>query len=265
MKPSIAFGQVAPATQVAKMRQVCFSITRSLVIIVNLIICALACLLIYVSFNAFDQDYELDTLGDSNQPRLIHIYVSVIAAGLGLIIALLSLLGLAGALKKSKSILVTYAAIVLILVSILFVLVVISFTLNKSTSNYKDIDKSFVNSTVVVYNYVDSSDIKSRIIDNIQRSFSCCGVNSPSDWTEYSLHKIPKSCCSEPVQSSLPVFKYCAESDHKIGCWRALTDHFHANLAAVRAILYVLIAFGMVCTVAAFFMYKTLKSNFDVV
>lgn len=247
------------------MRQLCFSITRSLVIIINLLVSALACLLIYVSFNAFDQDYELDTLGDSNQPRLVHIYVSVIAAGLGLIIALLSLLGLAGALKKSKSILVTYAAIVLVLISVLLILVFTTFTINKSTSNYKEVDKSFVNSTVVVYNYVDSSDIKSRIIDNIQRSFSCCGVNSPNDWTEYSLHMIPKSCCSEPVQSSLPVFKYCAESDHKIGCWKALTDHFHANLASVRTVLYVLIAFGLVCTTAAFFMYRTLKNNFDIV
>lgn len=247
------------------MRNLCFTITRGLVIIVNLIICALACLLIYVSFNAFDQDYELDTLNDSGQPRLVHVYVSIIAAGLGLIIALLSLLGLVGSVKKSKSILVTYAAIVLILVSLLFALVFITYTLNKSTSNYKEIDKSYVNSTVVVYNYVDSSDMKTRIIDNIQRSFSCCGVNSPTDWTEYSLHKIPKSCCSEPVESSLPVFKYCAESDHKIGCWKALTDHFHDNLPSVRIVFYVLIAFGLVCSAAALFMYRTLKKNFDVV
>lgn len=246
------------------MRRFCFGFTRSIVIIINLIITALASLLIYISFTAFDQNYELDALSDGH-PRLVHTYVSVICAGLGLIIALLSVLGLFGALKKSKSILGTYAAIVFFMVSILFLLVIVTYSLNDSSSAPKEIDKGYVNSTVVVYNYVDSSDMKTRIIDNIQRSFSCCGVNSPSDWTEYSLHKIPRSCCSEPVESSLPVFKYCAESDHKIGCWKALSDHFYANLASVRIILYILMAFGLVCTMAACFMIVVLRNGLDVV
>lgn len=241
-----------------RLNECLFGVTRTLVIIVNLIITALASLLIYVSFNAFDQDYlqELDSSLSESQPRLIHTYVSIICAGLGLIIVLLSLLGLFGAVKKSKSILGTYAAIILFLVSILLVMVVLTYTINNKGSNFKEIDKSFVNSTVVVYNYVDSSDVKTKIIDRIQKSFACCGVNSPNDWTEYSLHRIPKSCCSEPVESSLPVFKYCAESDHKIGCWKALTDHFHANLSSVRTVLYTLIAFGLVCVSAAFSMIR---------
>lgn len=247
------------------MRRLCFSIIRSLVIVVNLIVTVLAALLIYVSFTAFDQNYELDTLGDTH-PKLVHTYVSIICAGLGLIIALLSFLGLFGAARKSKSILATYAAILFILVSILLILVIVTYSIqNASNSSYKEIDKSFVNSTVVVYNYVDSSDMKTRIIDNIQRSFSCCGVNSPNDWTEFSLHKIPKSCCSEPVESSLPVFKYCAESDHKIGCWKALVDHFHANLSSVRTVLYVFIAFGLICMSAVGFIILSLKKSLDVV
>lgn len=246
------------------MRRLCFGITRSLVIIVNLLILTLALLLIYVSLNAFEQDYELDAFNDTH-PRLVHTYVSILCAGLGLIIAMLSLLGLIGAVKKSKGILGTYAAIILLLVSLLFITVIVTYSISASTSSYKDIDKSFVNSTVVVYNHVDSSDMKTRIIDKIQKSFACCGVNSPNDWTEYSLHKIPKSCCSDPVESSLPVFKYCAESDAKIGCWRALTDHFHANLNSVRIVLYTLITFGIICAAAACFMIITLKKSLDVV
>lgn len=258
----------------------------------NLLITALALLLIYVSFNFFNQDYELDTFADiggggpngsegTNHPRLMHTYVSIICAGIGVIVALIALLGLLGALRKSKTILGTYALIILFLISILLVMIILTYTMNGSgqasgngtsstsstsgQSNYREIDKSYVNSTVVVYNYVDSNDIKTRIIDNIQRSFACCGVNSPNDWTEYSLHKIPKSCCSEPVESSLPVFKYCAESDHKIGCAKVLMDHFYANLPTVRAILYLLISFGLICSAAAGFMIRTLKGPLDVV
>lgn len=243
------------------MRRLFFTIIRSLVIIVNLIIAALACLLIYVSFNAFDQDYGFD----DSQPRLVHIYASFICAGLGLIVALLTLLGLFGAIKKSKSILTTYTAIIILMVSILAIMVIVTYTLDTKGSSYKELDKSIVNSTVIVYNHVDPSDIKTRFIDKIQKSLSCCGLNSPNDWTEYSLHKIPKSCCSDPVESSLPSFKYCAESDHKNGCWRAILDYFHANLGSFRTILYTLIAFCVVCIGAACFMIGTLKRSLDVV
>lgn len=249
------------------MRRFCFGFARTLLIIVNLIIATLAALLIYISFTALDQNYEFDSMSSDGQPSLVHTYVSIICAGLGLIIFLLSLLGFFGALKKSKSILITYAAIIFVMVSILFILVILTYSLNTQAnqSSYKEIDKSFVNSTIVVYNYVDSSDMKTRIIDNIQRSFACCGVNSPNDWTEYSLHKIPRSCCSEPVESNLPSFKYCAESDHKIGCWKALSDHFYANLASVRIVLYAIMTFGLVCTLAACYMMATLKKILDVV
>lgn len=249
------------------MRALCFSLIRSLLIVVNLIATVLAALLVYVSFNAFDQSYELDSFSpsDSQSPRIIHTYVSILCAGLGLIICLLSVLGLVGALRKSKSLLTTYATIVFFMVSILVVMVVLTFTLTQSNLANREVDKSFVNSTVVVYNYVDTSDMKTKIIDNIQRSFSCCGINSPSDWTEYSLHKIPRSCCSEPVESSLPVFKYCADSDYKQGCWKALVDHFQANMNSVRAVFYVFIVFGIICITTTGFLVTTLRKSLDIV
>lgn len=257
------------------MRRLCFTFVRSLLIVVNLLVAVLAALLVYVSFTAFDQSYEIDSFGntgssatDSQSPRLIHTYVSILCAGLGLIIVLLSLLGFMGALKKSKSLLAAYAIIVFLLVSSLIVLVLITFTItqqNSSNANYNEIDRGFVNSTVVVYNHVNSSDMKTKFIDYIQRSYSCCGVNSPNDWQEYSLHKIPRSCCLEPVESSLPVFKYCAESDYKTGCWKALLDHFRANPNPIRSVLYVFITFGVVCVAATGFLIGALRRHLDIV
>lgn len=249
------------------MRRICFSLIRTLLIVVNLFVSVLAALLVYVSFTAFNQSYDIDSISttDSQSPRLIHTYVSLICAGVGLVIVALSLLGLFGAIKKSKSLLTTYATIVFIMVSLLVVMVILTFTLKQSNLSNNDIDKSYVNSTLVVYDYVDTSDMKTKIIDNIQRSFSCCGVNSPNDWTEYSLHKIPRSCCSDPVESKLPVFKYCAESDYKTGCWKALVDYFHANLNSVRLILYIFISFGLICITATGFIITTLRKNIDIV
>ena len=249
------------------MRRICFGLIRTLLIVVNLLVSVLAALLVYVSFSAFNQIYDIDsiTTPDSQSPKLIHTYVSLLCAGLGLIIIAISLLGLFGAINKSKSLLTTYATIVFILVSLLVVMVILTFTFKQSNLSSNDVDKSFVNSTLIVYDHVYTSDMKTKIIDNIQRSFSCCGVNSPNDWTEVSLHKIPRSCCSDPVESSLPRFRYCAESDYKTGCWKALVDYFHANLNSVRLILYIFISFGLICITATGFIITTLRKNLDIV
>lgn len=246
------------------MGRVCFNVVRSLIILENLIVAALASLLIYMSFSALDQDFGLDTLND-NHPKVVHTYISAISAGVGIIIALLSLLGLFGAAKKSKSALSMYGAIIFFMITILAFIVVVTLTMRTTGVVYKDVDKSIVNTTIVVYNYTDTNDVKTRVFDHIQKRLSCCGINSPNDWKEYGQHKIPKSCCSIYVESVQPLFKYCEQSDFKIGCWRAMTDYFHANLSTARTILYFIIGFGLFCSMAAFFMVKTLKKSLEVV
>ena len=246
------------------MRKLCFSVIRTLIIIVNIIILALAAVLAKVSIVAYYQNYLLN-YSDTYDVILVHLYISLICCGLSLLIGLMALLGIIGAARNSKSILTTYATILFLIFNALILTIIATYATNPANYSTREVDKSFVNSTVVIYNYVDSGDIKTRIIDNIQRSFSCCGVNSPNDWTEYSLHRIPRSCCSEPVESSLPVFKYCTESDYKHGCWKVLLEHLQSNLPTVRMILYMLIAFSLIFIWAASFIVLTLRKNFDVV
>lgn len=246
------------------MGRFCFGFVRTLIIIENIMVATVATLLIYVSFSAMDQDFGMDTLND-NHPKVVHAYISAISAGVGIIILLVSLLGLFGSIKRSKSALTMYAAIILFMVLMLAVMVIVSLTMRNSGVVYKDVDRSIVNTTVAVYNHTDLSDTKTRLLDQIQRRLSCCGINSPNDWKEYGLHKIPKSCCSNHLESNQPLFKYCEQSDHKIGCWRAMTDYFHANLSSARLLLYFLIGFGLTCSFAAFYMIQTLKKSLEVV
>lgn len=239
-----------------------YSLARSFVIIINTLVAFLACLLIYASYTTSNKDFNAESLGE---PKLINTYVSIIFASFGLLVAIVASLGLVGGIKQSKTLLAIYATIVF--TSILFVLfvIVLTYTSNASNLSITEVDKTFVNSTVVVYNYVNSNDYRTTMIDYIQRTFSCCGVNSPDDWSEYALHKIPKSCCSSPIESQLPVYKYCQESDYKTGCWKAVTDVFFANMPLFRVSLYVAIAFGTICTFVAVFMIKALKLDLDMV
>lgn len=246
------------------MGRFCFGLTRSFLILENLFIVIMAGLLIYVSFSAMDQDFGMDTLND-NHPRVVHTYISAISAGVGIIIALMSILGLFGAMRKSESALVMYTAIIFLMLIFLSILVVISLTKQNNGVVYKDFDKSMVNATVSIYNHTNSNDFRTRVFDQIQKRMSCCGINSPNDWREYGLRKIPKSCCANHLESLQPMFKYCEQTDFKIGCWRAMTDYFHAHLSAFRTVLYILIVVGFTCSIAAISMIRTLRRRFEVV
>jgi CD63 antigen len=48
------------------------------------------------------------------------------------------------------------------------------------------------------YNFTDSSDRLTKVVDDMQSRFHCCGVNGSADWKT----GIPFSCCSEYVPSS---------------------------------------------------------------
>lgn len=246
------------------MSRFCFNLIRGLIILENIIVATLASLLIYVSFSAMDHDFGMDTLND-NHPKVVHTYISAISAGVGIIIALLSLLGLFGAVKKSKSALGMYAAIIFFMISMLAILLGITLTMRNTGVVYSNVDRSIVNTTVNVYSHTDVNDVKTRVLDHVQRRLSCCGINSPHDWKEFGQQKIPKSCCTNHIESNQPQFKYCEQSDYKVGCWRAMTDYFHANLASARMVLYVMIGFGLICVLAAFFMVRILRRSSEVV
>lgn len=247
------------------MGRVCFGFTRTFIIIENLVLTAIASLLLYVSFSAMDPDFGMDTLND-NHPKDVHNYIAAISAGVGIIIILLSLLGLFGAVKKSESALGMFAAIIFFMIIMLSFLVIFTFTMQNAGVVYKDVDKSIVNSTIQMYNYTEGNDIKTKVLDGIQRKMSCCGINSPNDWKEYGTkRKIPRSCCSNHTESNQQQFKYCEQTDYKTGCWRAMTDHFHSNLNTARLALYMLIGFGLLCSLAAFSMVRHLRRSLEVV
>lgn len=246
------------------MSHICFSFVRCLIIAENFIVAIMASLLIYVSLSAIDGDFGMETLQD-NHPKNVHAYISAISLGVGIIIALLSLLGLFGAIKKSRSVLTMYGSIIFFMITILGIIAALTLTIKTDGVVYKDVDKNLVNSTISVYNHTDNNEIKTRVLDSIQRRLSCCGINSPNDWKDYGLHKIPKSCCSNHVETTLPLIKYCEQADFKIGCWRAMTDYFHANLSTARAILYMIIGFGIICVLAACFLVRFLRQSLEVV
>lgn len=246
------------------------TVIRSLLIIVNILPILPGCLLIYSCFtiSAGDSNNSPTHSLFASQTNPVFTYSVVLGSAVGAVIVLVALLGLYAAIKRSKSLLATYATIQSIVVLLLVVMVIFTYTLGASKSKMRNeqLDESIVNSTIAMYNYVDTSDPRTTFADFVQKKFSCCGLNSPNDWMEYSYHKIPKSCCLEPVESSLPVFKYCAESDYKIGCWRPLMDYFFETVLPItRDFILIKIYYNVACTALACLLIRSIKKDLDVV
>lgn len=247
------------------MGQICFNIVRALILLENLAVVLMASMLIYISFSAMDQDFGLDILKD-NHPKDVHAYITAICAGIGIIIALVSILGLFGAVRKSKSALIMYGSIILSMVAILAILSLFSMTTRNGGQPYRDLDKSVVNATIAMYNHTgEERDVRRMILDLVQKKLSCCGINSPNDWKEYGMHKIPTPCCSNHTESSQPPIKYCEQSDYKTGCWKAMNEYFQANLSTARTFVYTIVGLGLMCSTAAFLMVRTLRKGLEVV
>lgn len=246
------------------MGQFCFNLVRALILLENLVVVLLASMLIYMSFSAMDQDFGLDILND-NHPKDVHAYITAICAGIGIIIALVSILGLFGAIKKSKSALIMYGSIILFMVIVLITLTLFSVTRN-SSQQYKDLDKSVVNATIAMYNHTEKErDVRKMILDLVQKKLSCCGINSPNDWKDYGIHKIPAPCCSNHTTTNEFPVSFCEQSDFKIGCWKAMNDYFQANLSTARTFIYIIVGLGLACSTAAFLMVRTLRKSLEVV
>lgn len=68
---------------------------------------------------------------------------------------------------------------------------------------------------------VKSMDAKvaTKIWDYLQSSKSCCGIeNGQKEWKEVGERKIPKSCCSKPIDSDNKRFCETVDPEHQRGC-----------------------------------------------
>lgn len=227
----------------------------------NLVMLTLGFLLIYVSLNAIDHDFGLDTLNDDHS-RAVHIYIATTTACNGVIISVLATIGYIGAYRKSKVALGMYAGIIFFLMAILAVINLVMLTLGSADNSYqRDVDKSLVNTTLSSYNHTDTAGIGTIVVDYVQKRLSCCGINSPDDWKEYgSYKKIAKSCCFNNTKvNQKPFFKYCEQSTFEIGCWKAMTDQFGSNISRAKTILQSTMIFGLVCSSATLLMIRNIK------
>eukprot|EP00118_Oscarella_pearsei_P024925 m.307130 g.307130 ORF g.307130 m.307130 type:complete len:232 (+) comp41940_c0_seq1:2373-3068(+) len=144
----------------------------------------------------------------------------------GCLITLLGFLGCIGACCESRVALLIFA----VLLFITFLVEIVAGILAAVYRN--EVEESLTKSlTDSINNDYNSSEPTRTAWDNLQKQFSCCGVNGSADWLDANL-PIPDSCC----ETTNTTCNAANPALYKTGCYTDLKSFLEDNLAAVAGV-----------------------------
>ncbi|XP_016942048.2 CD63 antigen [Drosophila suzukii] len=169
---------------------------------------------------------------------------------IGSFIIVISFFGCWGALKENYCLVLSFS----IMLAIIFIL-----ELAAGISGYvlrNDASKLIQTSlTASLKEYGgDNQNATTRLWDDVQREFDCCGVTSYSDWNvTFSDDLLPISCCSVPV-GAVGSFNCWANVTsvgvrHEYGCLDGFSSYISAHavsLGAAGVVIAILQFFGVI-------------------
>ncbi|CAI9556921.1 unnamed protein product [Staurois parvus] len=97
--------------------------------------------------------------------------------------------------------------------------------------------------TEAIQNY-NGNDERSRAVDDVQKSLSCCGVQSYTNWTSsiyFHEHGIPPSCCSNMSDCNPSDMRNMTIVPHKVyqrGCYELVTNFMETNMGIIAGVAF---------------------------
>ncbi|XP_017882575.1 23 kDa integral membrane protein-like [Ceratina calcarata] len=130
---------------------------------------------------------------------------------IGSIVFVVSFFGCCGAIRESHCMTITFASFLLFILLVQVAVAVFAFMAVKNNGNvetkYRD-----------VFNHYRDSEESSKIVDLIQSSLHCCGLESPRDFN----FNIPGSCCGKQGNETCP-----SDEIAQKGCTDAIKEAIH--------------------------------------
>lgn len=117
------------------------------------------------------------------------MFPSITLIVLGSIIVVISFFGCCGAIRESHCMTITFASFLLFILLVQVAVAVYAFVVVKNPENITE-------QYTVVFNDYSTKNESRDLVDIVQTSFACCGVNGPDDF-KLQLMSPPPSCCSK--------------------------------------------------------------------
>ncbi|XP_077150890.1 tetraspanin-7 [Ranitomeya variabilis] len=97
--------------------------------------------------------------------------------------------------------------------------------------------------TEAIQNY-NGKDERSRAVDDVQKSLSCCGIQSYTNWTisiYFHENGIPPSCCSNMSDCNPADMRNMTIAPTKVyqrGCYELVTDFMETNMGIIAGVAF---------------------------
>ena len=188
-----------------------------------------------------------------------YVNSSIVLIVIGILIALIAFFGCCGACTESSCLMFTFSILMTIILIAEITMVVVALV-------YKEDAKDFVaNSLKEALNNYDPENKKySGVVttwDLLQHDFTCCGVQSYTDWTNTPFGKsgnVPDSCCKVE-------YKHCGvgikEAINQKGCVNKLVTLIKDNSTAAVGITVAVILIQLLTVIVSCSLARKMSSS----
>ncbi|XP_017791370.1 PREDICTED: CD63 antigen-like isoform X2 [Habropoda laboriosa] len=140
------------------------------------------------------------------------MFPSITLIVVGSIIFVVSFFGCCGAIRESHCMTITFASFLLFILLIQVAVAVYAFMVVKNSENHGAIVESYKK----MFDTYSTSQENREIIDVVQASLQCCGIDSAQDYISRNI-AVPWSCCGEQQDKTCSV-----ENSYNSGCVKSL-------------------------------------------
>uniref|UniRef100_A0A0B8RY74 Tetraspanin n=1 Tax=Philothamnus irregularis TaxID=1899461 RepID=A0A0B8RY74_9SAUR len=180
----------------------------------------------------------------------------IVILSVGVIVFFISFFGCCGAVKENYCMVTTFA----VLLTIIFLVeIAAAITGYIFKDKVKTVIKNEIQEEMNSYNSSGPN-----ILDDLQRKYNCCGINSYTDWfnvTQLKPNKVPSSCCKNGMDCTKNPTR---ENTFEEGCVKEIEDWLRRHIVIVAAVALGIAFFELLGIIFACCLMKGIRSGYEV-
>lgn len=230
---------------------------KSIMVVFNTFFFLSGIVFLLIGLGSFFLRHQYVSLLDSQ----LYAIITYICIGIGGLILLIGLVGCLGTLKEVRCCLLMYAFVLMAVLILEACVGVLAYLYEGAI--HQALNRNLNKTIVEKYSF--DPDV-TRAVDEMQESFSCCGINHYSDWNYTIWAKagnvtdvVPFSCCITPNNVSCGLNTHPSNIYHT-GCIEDLESYLRLHLIFIGGValgLSVLQLFGILFSCCLSYKVKT--------
>ncbi|XP_034268427.1 CD63 antigen [Pantherophis guttatus] len=180
----------------------------------------------------------------------------IVILSVGVIVFFISFFGCCGAVKENYCMVTTFA----VLLTIIFLVeIAAAITGYIFKDKVQTVIKDEIQQEMNNYN----SSMKNTL-DDLQKRYSCCGINSYTDWfnvTQFKPGRVPSSCCKNTTDCTKNPTR---ENTFEEGCVKKIEDWLKRHIVIVAAVALGIAFFELLGIIFACCLMKGIRSGYEV-